>query len=468
MRSPSTLRPRQKFIADQIINHPAKMIVSGMGSGKTVATLTAIRQLFDSFTVRHVLIVAPLRVARDTWPDEIEGWQHTAPMTYAVAVGTEAERRAAVEKRTEITIINRENLVWLAKYLGSIKNWPYDMVVIDESSMFKSGKRRTTRAKVKDKDGNTKIRKGGNMTRFGVLTTARKKIDRIYCLTGTPAPNGVHDLWGQIYLLDQGESLGRSMTAFETRWYDKNKYTYEIKPKPGAEDEIMERIKHLMVSLPPEESVPVPVIVPRYIDLPAKVMHDYRDFMATLVSETYDVEAVTKGVLANKALQWASGSMYREDRSVAQVHDLKLKELDALVEEAQGENMLILYGYKFDLDAIKARYPDAVDFKEEPDAVRLWNEGKINKLIAHPASCAHGLNMQYGGHICIWYGMTWSLELWQQANARLARPGQKEQVAIYPIIARNTYDELAFAALQDKGVTQDRIAESVIQHIRGA
>jgi len=462
----SRLRHKQRFIAQRIIENENALIVSGMGSGKTAATLTAIRELRDRMIVNHVLVIAPLRVARDTWPDEIETWEHTAPMTYAVAVGTPEERAAAVEQLAEITIINRENLVWLAKHLGSIKNWPYDMVVIDESSMFKAGKRRTTRAKVKGKNGETRIRKGGNMTRFGVLCTARRKIDRVVELTGTPAPNGVHDLWGQIYLLDQGERLGRSMTAFEKRWYDKNKYTYEIKPKPGAEEEIIELVKPLMVSLPQEDSVPIPVIIPRNIQLPQSVMKEYRSFEASLVSQTYDVEAVTRGVLSNKLLQFSNGSMYREDGSIAAVHDCKLKELDALVEEAQGENLLILYSYKFDLEAIRKRYPDAVVFTEEPDAVRRWNEGKINKLLAHPASCAHGLNMQYGGHICVWYGLTWSLELWEQANARLARPGQKEQVSIYPILAAGTYDQVAYRTICEKGVTQGRITESVVTYLR--
>lgn len=462
----SQLRQKQLAIVEEILRHENRLIVSGMGSGKTGATLTGLRELLDRVEINHVLVVAPLRVARDTWAEEIENWEHTKVISYAVAVGTEEERKAAVDARAEITMINRENLVWLAKYLGSINNWPYDCVVIDESSMFKAGKKRTTRAKVKDKNGKTRIRKGGRMTRFGVMTTARKKIDRVYELTGTPAPNGVHDLWGQIYLLDQGESLGRSMTEFEKRYYDKNRYTHQITPKDGAEEEIMAKAKKHMVAFEKEEAVPEPVIIPQYIDLSSRVMKEYREFEKTLVSEPYDVEAVTKGVLANKLLQMANGSMYQEDRSSVFVHDEKLKYLDSLVEEAQGENLLIMYSFKFDVESIKDRYPDAVLFNDEPDAVKLWNKGKINKLIAHPASMAHGLNMQYGGHIQIWFGMTWSLEDWQQANQRLARPGQEEIVSIYPILARNTYDCVAFESLNEKDATQERVTKNVIRYLK--
>lgn len=464
--SRTDLRKKQRAIVDEILEHKNRLIVSGMGSGKTGATLTALRQLLDRVEINHILVIGPKDVARITWPDEMENWEQTSPISYAVAVGDEAERKAAIDARAEITMINRENLVWLAKYLGTVKNWFYDCVVVDESSMFKAGKKRTTRAKVKNKDGTTRIRKGGRMTRFGVLTTARKKIDRVYELTGTPAPNGVHDLWGQLYLIDQGESLGRSMTEFERRYYDKNKYTHEITPKPGAEEEIMEKAKKHMVSFEKEEAVPEPVIIPRYIELNAKIMKQYREFEKTLISEPYDVEAVTRGVLANKLLQMSNGSMYQEDQNPVFVHDEKLKYLDSLVEEAQGENLLIMYGFKFDVEAIMKKYPDAVLFNDEPDAVKLWNKGKINKLIAHPASMAHGLNMQHGGHVMVWYGMTWSLELWQQANARLARPGQRELVSIYPILARNTYDINAFESLNEKGATQERVTKNVIKYLK--
>ncbi len=461
----SRLREKQRIIIDEILSNDAKLIVSGMGSGKTAATLTALRDLLDSTLSQQVLVIAPLRVATDVWPQEIQAWAHTRLIGCAVACGTEAQRIAAVAKQAEITIINRENLVWLAKHLGSVENWPYDTVVIDESSMFKKGSKRTTRSRTKAADGTVKVNKGGNLTRFGVLTTARRKIRRIYELTGTPAPNGVEDLWGQMYLLDQGAALGRTKSAFLDRWFDVNPYTHQTNPKPGAEQEIMAAIRHLMVSLPSDKLVEDPVFIRVPVTLPPKVMLEYNEFEKSLVSETYDVEAVSKGVLANKLLQFANGSMYREDGSVAFVHDEKMKALDALVEEAQGENLLVFYGFKFDLQALRKRYPQAVVLNESSDAVEQWNAGKIKMLLAHPASCAHGLNLQFGGHICIWYGLTWSLELFLQANARLPRPGQKNLVAIYKILANGTYDEDAEAVLERKDATQTSVINSVLYRV---
>jgi hypothetical protein len=311
MRKESSLRNNQRIIVNLMIENSARLFVLPMGGGKSGAALTGIKRLLDSFTVRRVLVVAPLRVAVDTWPAEIEEWEHTRLMTWALACGDELARRKAVDTEAEITIINVENLVWLAKYLGSVNKWPYDCVVIDESSKFKSGKKRTARTKTKDRDGNVKVRKGGAMTRFGVLSIARQRIDRIYLLTGTPAPNGIEDLWGQIYLLDQGQRLGRTITAFHDRWFDKNRYTFQTAVKPNAEAEILSAVRDVMVSFPPQKLVDEPVYVNVKVTLPSQVMKAYRDFENTLVSEAYDVEAVSRGVLTNKLLQFANSSMYK-------------------------------------------------------------------------------------------------------------------------------------------------------------
>lgn len=506
----SRLRRKQIIIRNEIVTSRAKLIVSGMGSGKTASTLHACKDLLDAHAVRHILVICPLLVATDVWPQEIEGWEETRLISYAVACGTEDERAAAVDARAEITIINRENLVWLAKHIRTVRNWYWDTVVIDESSMFKRGENRTKAANVKrtvtgwiidvegyrdmffeteeearefaefeeyimalankpmefpirsEKRKVKKRTKGGNLTRFGVMTTALPQIERVYQLTGTPRPNGWEDMWGQIYLLDHGASLGRTKTAFLREFFDHNKYTHENTLKEGADKRIMERISHLVVSLPPDQLVPEPVYIPRKVILPPKVMEEYRRFEKTLVSLEYDVEAASSGVLANKLLQFGNGSMYREDGTCIQVHDEKLKMLDSLVEESQGENLLVFYGFKFDLDAIRKRYPEAVVLSETPGAVQDWNAGKIKMLLAHPASCAHGLNMQFGGHIAIWYGLTWSLELWLQANARLPRPGQKEIVAIYMIIAQGTYDERAVEVLTEKEAGQQQMIDSVV------
>jgi SNF2 family DNA or RNA helicase len=462
LRPAESLRSSQRLISKIIKGEPAKLIVSGMGSGKTGAALDAARALLDSFEAHHILIIGPLLVAQNTWPDEIETWQHTRVIRYAVAVGDQAERAAAVAKRAEITTINFENIQWLAKHIKSIDHWYWDTVIIDESSRFKAGEKRTKTTKVKTASGEVKVRKGGNQTRFGIMTTARQKIDRIYELTGTPTPNGLYDLWGQIYLLDQGQRLGRTKSAFENRWFDKNPYTYAITPRPGAEAEIMGLISDLMVTIPQEKITDDAQFIPMSVRLPDKAMQEYLDFEKTLYSQPYDVEAVSSGVLANKLLQFANGHLYREDRSVIAVHEAKFEALDELIQQCHGENLLVFYSFKFDKDAIKKRYPHAVVANESKDFVSTWNKGKIRLGLAHPASIGHGTNLQYGGHIAAWFGLTFNLELWQQANMRLPRPGQTKQVLIYPIIAKGTYDERAVDSLQSKGATQDRIVSGFL------
>lgn len=525
MREESELRDDQLFIASIIETEPAKLIVAPMGRGKTGAFLTGLKRLLDAGKVSHAMIIAPKFVAQNTWSDEIAAWAHLNDIEYRVCVGTDKERKAALAAKPRVLIINKDVLPWLAKEIGTVKNWIWDFLGIDEMSMFKAGEKRTKRARVKKKVGEiwhvvdevmnevlsgdeefpsaaeaqawiegmealyailddrpfetaldvtpakrgdkigVVVRKGGNMTRFGVLTTARKKIHRIYGLTGTPAPNGVEDLWGQIYLLDQGVRLGRTKKDFLDRWFIVDKYSHETKPRPGAAEEIMAAISDIMVSLPPLDLVPPPIYIPVRVTLPPKVMQEYRTFEKSLVSQTYDVEAVSKGVLANKLLQFANSSMYREDGTAVLIHTEKLDALDELIERAAGDPVLVFYGFKFDLAEIRKRHPDAVVLNESETAIKDWNNGKIRILLAHPASCAHGLNLQYGGHICIWFGLTWSLELYLQANARLPRPGQKHLVAIYQIIAADTYDENALDVLSRKEVTQDMVIESVLHRI---
>ncbi|RWP29491.1 SNF2-related protein [Mesorhizobium sp.] len=461
VRPRSDLRNAQRIMASIVKSDATKLIISGMGSGKTGATLDGLYDMLSRFEVHHVLVIAPHFVAANTWPDEILSWQHTRALSYAVAVGEPDERAAAIKARKEITTINFENLPWLAQHIRSVENWYWDAVVIDESSRMKSGEGRTKPTKVKtvNKAGEIviKVRKGGNMTRFGIMTTARRKIDRVIELTGTPAPKGLIDLWGQAYLLDQGQRLGRDKSEFEKRWFDKDEYTHTVEPKPGAEEEILARLRDVLVTIPQEKVAEDAKFIPMKVRLPPKAMLEYREFEKTLYSEIHDVEAVSNGVLANKLLQFANGHMYREDRSVVHIHDAKMDALDELIETAQGENLLVFYGFKFDKDAIRKRYPHAVVANESKDFVTDWNKKKIRLGLAHPASIGHGTNLQYGGHLAAWYGLTFSLELWQQANMRLPRPGQTEQVLIYPIIAEGTYDERAITILNDRDATQDRI-----------
>jgi SNF2 family DNA or RNA helicase len=460
-RPRSDLREKQKLIAEIIRKNRAKLIIMGMGQGKTGATLDGVYDLLNRFEAHHVLVIAPKFVAANTWPDEIAAWQHTRAMSYAVAVGDPITRRAAVQARKEITTINTENLPWLAKFIRTVENWYWDTVIIDESSRFKSGEGRTkdTKVKVVKKNGEieVKVRKGGNMTRFGIMTTARRKIERVIELTGTPAPKGLIDLWGQAYLLDQGRALGRDKSEFERRWFEKDPYTHTITPRPGAEEEILSRLGDLLVTIPQEKVADEPQFVPMKVRLPEQAMREYREFEKTLYSEPHDVEAVSNGVLANKLLQFANGHLYREDRSVVAVHEAKMEALEELVDSAQGENLLVAYSFKFDKDAIKKRYPHAIVANENQNFVTHWNQKRIRLGLAHPASVGHGTNLQYGGHIACWFGLTFSLELWQQFNMRLPRPGQTEQVLIYPIIAEGTYDERALTVLSDRDATQERI-----------
>lgn len=459
LRPRSALRERQTFIIDTIKEKEGSLIVSAMGSGKTGATLTAMVDMLRDGTVKRWLVIAPLRVAKDTWPDEIAAWEHTQDVTFAICVGTPAARKYALAKNAQITMVNREVLVWLSKELGSVENWPWDGVVIDESSMFKAAKKRTTKTKAKRADGTVVVRKGGKQTAFGVLSTARKKMKRVVLLTGTPGE--LLDLYGQIYLIDKGERLGQTLEDYKARWFDENKYSREIKPRSYAHDEIMQRVADVMVSLPAEKLVEDPVHVPVLVQLPEAAMQEYKRFRRTLVSELHDVEAVNAGVLTNKLLQFAGGSCYREDRSVASVHTAKLDALDDLIEQANGESVLIFYGFQFSKDQILKRHPDAVVFNECDTAIRDWNEGRIKKMLMHPKSGGHGTNLQYGGHIAIWFDLTWSLELYLQANARLPRPGQDNIVAIYKILAQGTVDERVVEALDNKETNQRAIIDAV-------
>lgn len=459
-----TLRPYQDYFRKLIREKKQLMLTVPMGMGKTIMVLSAIRDLLDQFEIERVLIVAPLRVAENTWPDEILDWYHTRSIRFSVLTGTPANRKAAAQKNVPIHIINRENIRWLVEYWGD--RWPYDMIVYDESSRLKSGKKRTVGKK--DSDGS---RKGRNLSEFGALCSIRKYVDRVVELSGTPAPNGLKDLWGQAYFADLGERLGTARTAFEKRWFDSDYMGWNLTPKPNAQEEIMARLEDMMFSLRAEDHIDLPPIVYNNvcIKLPSSIMDQYRQFERDSVSLAYDVEAQSRGVLTNKLLQFANGSMYRSVegrgkpvREIVPIHDLKMDALDSIVQEASGRPILLAYSFKFDLERIKKKYPKAVLFDEEPNAVKLWNKGKIPMLLSHPASIGHGLNMQYGGNIAVWFGLTWSLELYQQFNKRLPRPGQSaDHVYIHHIIAKGTADEDVLDVLASRDAVQDDITSRV-------
>lgn len=458
MLSEADFKPYQHWMADRAYSEPYTFLAAEMGLGKTAATLCAIRRLLDEGVCRKALIVAPLYVAENTWPEEIEKWSFSRPLTYSVLTGTEAEREAARLEDTEIHIINRENLVWLWSRWGSV-DWPYDFLGYDEASRLKGGSTKTKPVQLKSGAFSKP-----KLSEFGALTLARNLFDRVVELSGTPAPNGLIDLWGPFYILDQGERLGRTKTAFKSRWFNENRWTHEIKPHDHSFSEITSRIGDVLVSLRESDYLQLPPlqINDRYVTLPQKVLEQYRRFERSSVLEEYDVEAVNAGVLTNKLLQFANGSLYLDDQTAQPIHDLKLDQLESIFVEAMGEPMLVAYSFKFDLERIKKRFPKVRIFGDSKNDLKDWTAGKIPMLLVHPASAGHGLNFQYGGHIAVWYGLTWSLELYQQFMKRLHRQGQEaDHVMVHRILARGTADEDVSRTLVVKGGTQDAITETV-------
>lgn len=465
----SDLHNYQVYMAKEIKRRKTVLLWAEMSTGKTAATLTAIRRLLNEFVIRKVLVIAPLYVAENTWPEEIHQWRHLRFLKYSVVTGTQKQRTKALQADAEVYIINRENLPWLWKMLGA-EGFDFDMVVYDESSRLKGGKHRT--AKGKRKDG---TRKGGRLSEFGALAKMRHKVEYVVELTGTPAPNGLRDLWGQAYIIDLGERLGGTQTAFLERWFDSDYMGYNYTPKAHAHEQIMGRLKDVTIGLRAEDYVELPrqIINPIRVNLPKKVMEEYKRFERTLVSEAYDVEAASKGVLTQKLLQFANGSMYREiedtypvEKEIVEIHDAKMQALESIISEANGKQVLVAYGFKFDLKKILKKYPKAVVAGKTENWKELWDSGKAGILLAHPAQIGHGLNLQKGGYIQVWYGLTWSLELWDQFNRRLARQGQVNPfVIIHVILARGTADETVFEAMKTKGATQDSITEVVRKRI---
>lgn len=414
----------QAFAEKFILDNPEAGLLLDMGMGKTAISLTAADKLLnDYFAVRKVLVIAPLKPARETWPPEIKKWDHLRHLRVSLILGSKEERLAALERDADIYIVNRENVVWLVDHYK--KKWPFDMVIIDELSSFKSSKAQ----------------------RFRALKRVRPYISRIVGLTGTPSSNGLMDLWPEMYLLDEGKALGKTLTNYRSTYFlpDKRNATtiFSWKPKPGAEEEIYERLEGLCISMKSSDYLQLPerLMLRREFELSEKGLTLYK----TLERDTLlpfadgDIDAPTAAILTNKLLQAAGGAAYDENGNARELHTDKLDALDVLIEEANGQSVLVFYNFRHERDRIMARYPEAVDIKEK-DAVSRWNEGKIPIMLAHPASAGHGLNLQAGGHIAIWYSLPTSLELFQQANKRLHRPGQKETVLIHVILMKGTYD----------------------------
>jgi len=440
-----------------------------MGLGKTVVTLTALdRMLHDEFSIRRVLVIAPLNVARDTWTREAAKWDHLSGLRVVRVLGSEKARTEALAEDAEIYVINRENVVWLVEWLAREKRpWPFDAVVIDELSSFKSA----------------------TAKRFRALRRVIGGCKVVIGLTGTPAPNGYIDLWPQVYLLDQGQRLGKTIGAFRNSYFSpgahKGHIVYEWKLKPGGKEQIDEKLSDLCLSMKAEDWVHLPDIIYRETvvtmsDEERRVYDRFqRDRVLPLLegalSDPENFESLVAGdtaaITANKLLQMASGDVYDDQGGVFHIHDRKLDALADLIEAANGEPVLVFYSYKPGAAAIRKRFPEAVQLGDcgmtTPELIDNWNAGKIPLLLCHPASAGHGLNLQEGGHIVVWYGLPWSLELYQQANARLHRMGQKRAVTVQHILCENTIDERVLQALQRKDATQNALLDALNQYVKG-
>lgn len=445
----------QEYTINRILEQPKCGLFLDMGLGKTSCTLTAINELmFDRFDIGKVLVIAPKRVAEGTWSDEIEKWDHLKGLKVSVIAGTEKQRIEALDVQADIYTLGRDNVVWLVEYLQKYKkSWPFDCLVLDELSSFK----------------NTKSK------RFKALKKVTPLLDRVIGLTGTPTPNSLIELWPQMYLLDRGERLGNTQSAYKDRYFypvsGQGHVVFKYGLKDGAEQAIHKKIGDICVSMKAEDHLNMPGRIDNYINikLPLSVMQQYREFEKEKILEIQEevLTAASAGVVANKLLQFANGSVYDDEKNTHFVHDCKIEALKEIVDTSQGQPILVFYNFKHDYEALMKEFgslkPRMLEGNKD---IKEWNEGKIQMVLAHPASIGHGLNIQAGGHIIVWFGLTWSLELYQQANARLYRQGQKESVIIHHLVAQDTIDEQVIKALKSKDKSQSALMEAVKARIK--
>lgn len=434
----------QKYATDFIIAHPVSAILLEMGLGKSVITLTAIKKLMlDSFEVSRTLVIAPLRVASTTWPEEIRKWEHLKHLTYSVVTGGEKKRLQALRTPAHIYIINRENVDWLVTKSGV--PFHFDMVVIDELSGFKSYQAKRSKA----------------------LLKVRPKVKRVVGLTGTPSSNGLMDLWAEFRILDLGERLGRYITQYRNTYFLPDKrnqqMVFSYKPKAGAEEKIYKKIGDITIAMKAADYLPMPDRIINKINIPLSATEQkrydtLRREMAVSVKGK-EIDAVNAASLSNKLLQMASGAVYDDEKRMIPIHDRKLDALEEVIEGANGKPVLVAYWYKHDLERIKKRFT-VQEIKTKED-IADWNERKIPVAVIHPAAAGHGLNLQSGGCTLVWFSLTWSLELYEQTNARLYRQGQKETVVIHHLLAKGTIDEDVMNALAHKNKTQAALIDAV-------
>lgn len=434
----------QEYAIRYIETHPISALLIDMGLGKTSITLTAIRNLlFDSFEVCKVLLIAPLRVAKNTWTDEIKKWEHLSTLTYSLIIGNENERLSALNEQTDIYIINRENVDWLVNKSGY--KFDFDMVVIDELSSFKNHQSK----------------------RFKSLMKVRPLVKRIVGLTGTPSSNGLMDLFAEFKILDMGKRLGYFIGQYRNTYFKPDKMNgpivYSYKPLSNAENAIYEKISDITVSMKANEYLKMPeLLTSNYVvELSNSEKKQYDKMKKSLVLEITDGEITASNAasLSNKLCQLSNGAIYDDEQNIVEIHDRKLETLEDIIESMNGKPLLIAYWYRHDLERIKSRF-SVREIKTSED-ISDWNDGKIPVALIHPASAGHGLNLQNGGSTLVWFGLTWSLELYQQTNARLYRQGQKNAVVIQHIITKGTIDEQILKALQKKNKTQADLIDAV-------
>lgn len=438
----------QDYAKEFVVKQNVSALFLDCGLGKTVITLTAIWELLlDYFEVRKVLIIAPRRVCRDTWPSELQKWNHLKGIEMSTVLGSEKDRVIALKRRANVYVINRENVEWLVGHC----RWDFDMVVIDELSSFKSHKAK----------------------RFKALKRVRPMVRRIVGLTGTPAPNGLIDLWAEIGLLDMGQRLGRFIGGYRERFFVPDKRSREMifsyKPRQGAEEAIYELISDICISMKAADYLEMPECIYNRVEVTMnekeRKLYQQLERDMLIPFEDGDIDAVNAAGLSNKLMQMANGAVYDENGAVKHIHDRKLEALEDLVEAANGKPVLIAYWYKHDLERIR-KYVGAVELDTAED-MKKWNAGEIPVAVIHPASAGHGLNLQAGGSTLIWFGLTWSLELYQQMNARLWRQGQKETVVIHHLTAKGTLDERVMEALEKKDCGQSALVDAVKARIGG-
>jgi len=448
--------PYQRYCINRLISDEAVALLLDMGLGKTVITLTAINDLrYNRFAISRTLVIAPKRVAEKTWSREALKWDHLKHLRVIGVLGTATQRIRALNTPADVYVINRENVPWLVDYYRN--DWPFDMVVVDESSSFKNHQAK----------------------RFKALSWVRPHVKRIVELTGTPAPNGLIDLWAQMYLLDQGERLGKRITHYRERYFEPDQrnrdHVFSYRPKPGASEAIHERISDICISMRAEDYLDLPdvtpVNVPVTLDGKAQAAYDRMEREMLLEVDGEMIDAGTAAVLTGKLLQLCNGAVYDEAKNVVEVHQCKIEAFMELVEALNGQPALVFYSYQHDLARLQRALAGTglgVRVLRGPQDEDDWNARKIDILLAHPASCAFGLNLQEGGNQVIWFGLPWSLELYQQANKRLHRQGQKEKVIIHHLVVEGGMDEDVMAALDEKCDTQDRLLNALKVRIEEA